>query len=279
MRKDYQEVAELQRSTASKDRDSELGSRLKNIGTILAMYGASKGLEKLNEYLNDGRMQIENREDVAEIKKNQEINTSWKEEREHSSEMKSLQKTNQSIASERGDTAISQNWQELKQNQIDSFGLNFLNKFALMFEGNNSLTDADTVLLHQLTQEVSSEAIAITTAKNDISFNVNEDVSDVAHYPSVTVSFIVDRNLRIYKIIRKIINKMKNYKTGRYGYKDDYMFKNMTLLVFDNYNNVTECHVFKEVVISGVGELGVTSGSSELKTTQVVFKYSDYEVY
>lgn len=160
---------------------------------------------------------------------------------------------------------------------FNKFYFNFLNKWHISF-GNNVVLNREkntmdiNTLLSLYASEVSLPSIDISTTSMNLDYTRNEDVSGV-DYNEISVSFILDKNKLIHKSFLKIINEIKNFKTGRYGYRSDYQFETIEIAVFDNWNNSVDVYTMNNCVLKNISDLSLTDASAEMKTLTVTFSY------
>jgi len=110
----------------------------------------------------------------------------------------------------------------------------------------------------------------------NLDYTRNEDVSNV-EYNEISVSFILDKHNLIYKSFLKIVNEIKNFRTGRYGYRSDYQFDNIEIAVYDNWNNIVDVFRMYNCVLKNISDLSLTDASAEMKTLTVTFSYDFFE--
>jgi len=274
--KDYQEVKVLQERTAT-ERPSGGIRKLQNIAQVLASYGLGRATEAIGEAVSDARFRPEYDQAQAKLDTDKRQTTTLKPQSDSDKDQADIFRLHQGRPSEIdyvNQDVKKVDWVEKRATAFNKFGLNFLNRWAVNFQGNKQLDDFDQLLLHQLCVEMNVEGMEIAVDTNDIGYSREVDVSDMK-FQNFTCNFIVDRDLKVKKIFERVLNKIRNFRTGRYGYRDDHKWKNVELMILNNYNMVSRTYNFKDVVISGIDALAVTTGGSETQTFQVSFEYSD----
>ena len=162
--------------------------------------------------------------------------------------------------------------------KVDQYGLNYLNRWIVDYGDNLSLAEGKTEmdklkeLMSVYTIEMSLPTIEITTSKNSLSFISNEDVSDLNN-GDISVTIMLDQNMKIYNAVHNIVDKIRNPLTGRYGYKDDYKFKYIDVYINDEVGNKPFYFRFTECVLKGISELTLTYGQSDIKSISLTFSY------
>ena len=162
--------------------------------------------------------------------------------------------------------------------RFDVNGLNSLNRWNVRFLGNETIDIGERIFLSKSCKEVSVEAYTLQNKKIDIVTEKNEDIADVQIPQSATFTFLVDRDLNVKRIIEKLIAKIRNPYTGRYGYKDDYKFEEIRINIFDSMNRAVRIYTLYDAVVSGQSELSLAYGASEFQTTQMSFVFSRFDM-
>jgi len=158
------------------------------------------------------------------------------------------------------------------------YGLNFSNKFDVYFRGNSAITEEQISLLGYYCIEIQQPGEEIQTERLDLGFSQNIDASEI-NYPAFSFTFLLDRRMIVHNAIRQILSKMKNKKTGRYGYKQDYMFEEITIFSMDGLNTTHNLTKLKNCVISGAGELGRAKSNTDFQTIQLSIEYDNIETF
>lgn len=171
-------------------------------------------------------------------------------------------------------TPIQINKREDALSKFDSSGLNSLNRWRVDFIDNKTLSPYLNTFLSDSCKEVNLESFGFTMSKLDLVFSNNDDVSDIQVPTSCQFTFMHDRELMTKKIIEKVVNKMKNFRTGRYGYKEDYRWSKIKISIFDTMNVAQKIYFLHDCTISGLSELALSYNASEFQTFQVTFSFS-----
>ena len=155
-------------------------------------------------------------------------------------------------------------------------GFNFMNRWLVAFGKNASLTSEETILMSKYCSEFSFSGMDIQTDMNSIQFSLNRDISDLKQ-GNLALSFIVDSRMNIHNSLLKLLNAQFQFKTGRYGYKDDYIFKDVLIIMLDGYNVPRLDLLFGEVFLSGYNGISGDYTPDDLKTVAPTFEYSNFD--
>lgn len=160
----------------------------------------------------------------------------------------------------------------------DINGINLNNKFWVDFLGNPSISLVQQDVMAIYCSEVTQSPEEISMDRLDLGFIQNEDVSDITH-GKASFTFIVDKNLIVYNALKNITNRMRNRKTGRYGYRDDYSFEEISIITLDGYNHVYNSTYLIDCVVTGIDGLNRSKSNSDFQTIQMSVSFDRYETF
>lgn len=166
------------------------------------------------------------------------------------------------------------NYIEQRLKNFHEKGINPMNRWRVDFFDNKTLYSFQNSFLSESCTEFSMEGMQITTAKQDLVFEKHEDVSDIQLPTNCEFTFMIDRRLLVKRIIEKVVNQMRSFRTGRYGYKDDYKWKRIRVTIFDTMNNEVRRYYLHDCIISGVSELTMNLNASEFQSCQMTVSFS-----
>lgn len=166
---------------------------------------------------------------------------------------------------------------------FNTFYFNFLNKWHVSFSENKAikkLSNYESIyqLLSLYSTEVTLPKISIETTPLTLDYTKNEDVSNI-DYGEISVSFHIDKDMLLYKGIMSILNEMKNFKTGRYGYKENYKFDNIEVMIYNGWNEGIANFVFYNCVLKSVTDLKLNDESKsniDIITCVFIYDYMEY---
>lgn len=237
-------------STASGDRKGETYAIAELVIQMSAIYGAAKALEAIDKARNNTKKWIKDYND--DLNKIVDL---------HLFEEPSMTKKEQSVIFKKFD---------------ENKGFNFLNRWIVAFGKNNTLSKEETMLLSKYCTEFSFGGMEIQTDQNSIQFTLNRDMSNL-NLGSFSLSFIIDSKMNIHKSLLKLLNAQFQFKTGRYGYKDDYMFKDVLVIFLDGYNVPRLDLLFGEVFLSSYEGINGDYSPDDIKTISPTFEYSNFD--
>ena len=177
----------------------------------------------------------------------------------------------------RGIPNIPVDFFNLNMARHDQHGMNTMNRWAVAFGKNKTLSQGDNILLSTLTKTCELDAHNISTEKMDIISTEGEDISDIKIPTSVSVSFLVDREMNIRKAFDKVMNAQRNRRTGRYGYKDNYKWEQLVLYIYDGSNRTQRVYVMKDLIMTNLGGISLTYEPSALQVMPVTFSFSELD--
>lgn len=172
------------------------------------------------------------------------------------------------------ESAQQGNYRDAKLDIFNGRGINSMNRWRVDFLDNNTLSSFQNSFLSESCTEFSMEGMQITTAKQDLVFEKHEDVSDIQLPTNCVFTFMIDRRLLVKRIIEKVVNQMRSFRTGRYGYKDDYKWKRIRVTIYDTMNNEVRRYYLHDCIISGVSELTMNLNASEFQSCQMTVSFS-----
>jgi hypothetical protein len=167
---------------------------------------------------------------------------------------------------------------EFATQAINEYGFNFLNNWNITYGKNNSIADERNLELMSIyTSEISLPNFVIEVS-NIQTMHSNEDVNNV-EAKQFSVTIWLDENLHIYHALLDVLNTMKNFKTARFGYRDNYKFDTISVEIWDKINNDVLIYTFNNCIIKGgTFDMLLNKDKSELKTISIVFGFIDFEV-
>lgn len=177
---------------------------------------------------------------------------------------------------------LPKNVVENLKSSVNEHGINALNRWSIEYGENKAIDekDNDKKIIRDLmaiyTTEIGLPSNEISTKKNTLSFIDNEDVSDLK-YGDLTVTIMLDRNMKIYNAIHNIIYKIRNPKTGRYGYKDDYKFEFINVFINNEVEETPLQYSYVDCVLKGISEMTLNYAQKEVKTITLTFSYDPTE--
>ena len=173
----------------------------------------------------------------------------------------------------------------VQRNAFNKYGFNFLNKWEIDFGTNEAISISDfsesLEMLKYLTNEVSLPSIEIETLNNPLFHSKNPDISNVTP-GDFSVSIWLDSDMIIYKGIMSVINEMKDFDNGRYGYREDYQFPEIKVKIQNNLNDseFDNLIIFENCIITNVSDISIIKGPSDVKNLTLTFQYDrvDYRI-
>lgn len=155
---------------------------------------------------------------------------------------------------------------------LSSNGLNYLNKWYISFGNNKQLSASEIAFLNSSVCEVEITGLDLSIGQLPLGFSFNRDVNDVT--PSdISITFYQDEKMKIQNILKKILYKIYNNITGRYGYKNDYKFEDIKIIIDSSKNVAIRSYTFGDCVISSDDSLSLSYNDSELKLVKQNFVY------
>jgi len=221
------------------------------IFSILALHGGAELLKAFNEKQQDF-------------------------EKTSKSDIKAVQKAHDGNLKTKGYLYPSFDSEPLKKaiRAYEQYGLNTGNRWQIWFGENKQVTDEERTLFSVYCQEVNLPGAEISTAENDLGFSRNEDISDLK-YSDVTLTFALDDKIDIRRAITRILKKIKNPRTGRYGYKEDYQWDNILFLHEDSVGVVRWGFNIENVTLSGDSDFLAHRNESDMQSISLSFNYED----
>ena len=171
----------------------------------------------------------------------------------------------------------STHFNDIKKN-FDKYGFNFLNRWAIDFGTNTAISTSDwsesLKMLKFLTNEVSLPSIEIETTNNPLFHSKNPDISNVIP-GDFTISVWIDSDMIVYNGILSVINEMKDFDTGRYGYRKNYEFPKIRVFIANSLNDddFGKIITFENCIISSVSDITVGNIASSVKNITLTFQY------
>lgn len=158
--------------------------------------------------------------------------------------------------------------------KANKYGFNFHNRWKVEFENNVALNDNELDLLESYVSEFSEPTHDFTETNLHLGFRKHKDIQNIEH-KEFSLSFFVDNKLIIKSIFSKILNKMKNLKTGKLGYRVDYKFDIITIKLFDNFGIEVFRYEFYNAIVKGLSDATFNHESASLQNKSITFEY-DY---
>jgi len=253
-KRDIEYIRSLQRSTAAEVETVNSTAFLKQ---VLALYGVGKAADLIDAGLEAAGVNATKRQAGIEL----------------------LEKIHESHSKIRGEKQIVIPSNELNELALifDTNGISLNNNFYVSFNGNSSISEEAAYTMEAYCIEINHPGEEIGMNRLDLGFIRNEDISNI-DYPAVSFTFMLDRYQEIYSSFKMILDKMRNRKTGRYGYRDDYSFENIEIFTVDQYNQVYTFTILLDCVISGIDGMNLSASNSGFQTIQMSVTFDSYKI-
>lgn len=161
--------------------------------------------------------------------------------------------------------------------KVSEFGLNFYNNWSVLFN-NNLLLPQELDLLQSYVCEFSDAGYEFVETDLNLGFRKQKDIQNI-DYKEFTLSFYVDRDMNVHKIFNRIIKSIKNYRSGKLGYKNNYEFKNILIRINDGQGHQKMKIAFYNCVSKTKGDLSLVMSSAEVQKYTVAFEYDYIEIF
>ena len=160
---------------------------------------------------------------------------------------------------------------------VNTYGFNFYNKWETVFE-NKNLSSSDNDILGKYINEFTDPTYEFVESDLNIRFRKQTAIQDI-NRKEFNVSFYVDNKMYIQKIFLNLMNKMKNFKTGLIGYKENYKFDKITTIIYNMQGNQALKYEFYDCIFKNVGDIALVQEKSSIKNFTVTFNYDLIKVY
>jgi hypothetical protein len=151
------------------------------------------------------------------------------------------------------------------QSYVKKYFLNFMNNWIVSFGNNKQIQDPFIYdLMSVYTRSVTFPTIDINTESQPLQYTKNEDI-EMIDYGEVSFTIMLDRDMVLYKNLLKVIKKMRNPKTGRYGYREDYRFDFIEIGVFDSGNFNIMSIKLEDAIIKAISAPNLTQEQATLQ--------------
>lgn len=157
------------------------------------------------------------------------------------------------------------------------YGFNFHNKWKIELS-NNLLSINELNLMQSYVSEFSEPTFDFTETNAHLGFRKHKDISNIEQ-KEFSLSFYVDDKMIIKTVIAKLLNKMKNFTTGKLGYKDDFKFDNIFVRLYDGIGNEVFRYQFDEVVMKGFSDKIHNNESATLQNVSITFEYDNMTLF
>lgn len=160
--------------------------------------------------------------------------------------------------------------------QVKSGGLARTNRFAVMFAPPTNILPATLQKVLLFCDQVQLPGQNFSTTQNRI-FGEFREVPYERIYDNITMSFYVDKELKVKQLFDDWQNKIANPKTRTYGYYDDYVCPVMTIEVQDLLDKTRYAVTLHECYPKAVTSIQLDHNSKEVMKVQVNMQYKWWE--
>lgn len=142
---------------------------------------------------------------------------------------------------------------------IKKYHVNFFNSWEVFYGNNKQIKNSFIYnLMSAYTRSITFPTIEISTEPSPLPYTKNEDIQHI-DYGEVSFTILIDSDLLIWKNLMNIIQKIKNPKTGRYGYREDYRFDYIEVWIQKQNNANSFFYKFEDCIIKSISSLNLNN--------------------